>query len=64
MIAIILRRSTSLALVTDKNSLEFSINDNGEHYLDLAYTLLFLKIKVLKNTNSDLGAKDNVAPIN
>ena len=42
----------------------FFVTGNGEHYLDLAYTLLHLKIKVLKNNNSDLVDTDNVGPVN
>ena len=53
-----------IASVTDIIPVEFYIGGSGEHYLGLAYTLLHLKIKVLKNNKSDLVDTDNVTSIN
>lgn len=52
-----------LASLTDKTPIEFYISGNGEHYIDLAHTILHLRIQVRKNTGS-LVATDIVAPIN
>ncbi|KAF8789562.1 hypothetical protein HNY73_007492 [Argiope bruennichi] len=54
-----------VASLSDTAPIEFYINGNGEHYLDLAHSILHLQIKILKkNNNSALGDNDNVAPIN
>lgn len=52
-----------LASLTDKTPIEFYISGNGEHYLDLAHTILHLRIQVQKN-GGNLAATDIVAPIN
>lgn len=52
-----------LASLSDKTPIEFYISGNGEHYLDLAHTILHLRIQVQKNTGN-LAATDVVAPIN
>lgn len=53
-----------LASLTDKTPLEFLISGNGEHYLDLAHTLLHLKFKIKKENGGSLAEGDDVAPIN
>lgn len=52
-----------LASLSDKTPIEFYISGNGEHYLDLAHTILHLRLQVQKNTGN-LVAADVVAPIN
>lgn len=49
--------------LTDKTPIEFYISDNGEYYLDLAHTILHLRIQVKKN-GGNLAPQDVVAPIN
>lgn len=50
--------------LTDKTPIEFHISGSGENYIDLAHTILHLRIKILKKPNTNLVAADNVAPIN
>ncbi|GBO29575.1 Uncharacterized protein F54H12.2 [Araneus ventricosus] len=49
----------------DKAPIEFLISGNGEHYLDLAHTILHLQVKIVKKAaNAVLTDTDHVAPIN
>jgi hypothetical protein len=50
--------------ISEKNPIEFYISGSGEHYLDLAYTILHTRIKITKKNGADLAATDHVAPIN
>ncbi|GFR13527.1 uncharacterized protein F54H12.2 [Trichonephila clavata] len=50
-----------LASLSDTTPLEFYISGNGEHYLDLAHSIL--QIKILKKNNSVIGDNDHVAPL-
>lgn len=53
-----------IAALTHQTPVEFYITGNGDQYLDLAHTLLHLRIKVTKKNGTDLVAEDVVAPIN
>ncbi|GFV05402.1 uncharacterized protein F54H12.2 [Trichonephila clavipes] len=53
-----------LASLSDSGPLEFYISGNGEHYLDLAHSILHLQIKILKKNDSVIGDNDHVAPLN
>lgn len=53
-----------IASLTDQTPVEFYVSGNGEHYLDLAHTLLHLRIKILKKNDANLADTDNVAPLN
>ena len=53
-----------ISSLSDKTPLEFSSTSTGEHYLDLAHSILHLQIRVLKTNGNDLEANDSVAPIN
>jgi hypothetical protein len=50
--------------LSDKTPIEFYISGNGEHYLDLAHTILHIRLKVTKKNGSDLADADAVAPVN
>lgn len=53
-----------LSSISENAPIEFYISGNGEHYLDLAHSILHIQIKILKRNNSILADADNVAPIN
>lgn len=53
-----------LSSLSDKTPIEFYISGNGEHYLDLAHSILHLQIRIVKTSGLDLVAADEVAPIN
>lgn len=53
-----------LASLTDNTPIEFYVSSNGEQYLDLAHTILHLRIKIQKSSGAALDANDDVAPIN
>ncbi|GBO12257.1 Uncharacterized protein F54H12.2 [Araneus ventricosus] len=54
-----------ISSLTDKAPIEFLISGNGEHYLDLAHTILHLQVKIVKKAaNAVLTDTDHVAPIN
>ncbi|GFR17706.1 uncharacterized protein F54H12.2 [Trichonephila clavata] len=53
-----------VASLSDKTPIEFYVSGSGEHYLDLAHTLLHLQVKIKKRNGTILGAPDQVAPIN
>lgn len=52
-----------IASLAEKSPIEFYISGSGEYYLDLAHTILNLKVKIVKKNGSDLIATDHVAPI-
>lgn len=52
-----------VASLGDKSPIEFFISGSGEYYLDLAYTILNLKVKITKKNGNDLEEADHVAPI-
>ncbi|KAF8784261.1 hypothetical protein HNY73_009965 [Argiope bruennichi] len=53
-----------VASLTDNSPLEFFISGNGDQYLDLAHSILHLKIKVVKKNGTNLQNTDHIAPIN
>ncbi|GFR30401.1 uncharacterized protein F54H12.2 [Trichonephila clavata] len=53
-----------VASLSHKTPIEFYVSGSGEHYLDLAHTLLHLQVKIKKRNGTILGAPDQVAPIN
>lgn len=52
-----------VATLGDKSPIEFYVSWSGEYYLDLAYTILNLKVKILKKNGSNLEDTDHVAPV-
>jgi hypothetical protein len=48
----------------NENPLEFYINGNGTHYLDLNSSYLYVKAKIVRQDGTDLIATDKVAPGN
>ena len=53
-----------IAPVTDSGPVEFTINGDSEHYLDLINTYVHVQVKVLKPDDKDLGPADIVLPVN
>ncbi|GBO02078.1 Uncharacterized protein F54H12.2 [Araneus ventricosus] len=53
-----------VASLSDKTPIEFYVSGSGEHYLDLAHTLLHLQVKIKKKNGTAIGNPDQVAPIN
>ena len=52
-----------VASLGEKAPIDFFISGSGEFYLDLAYTILNLKVKIVKKNGSDLVETDHVAPL-
>lgn len=52
-----------VASLSEKSPIEFYISGSGEYYLDLAYTILNLKVKIVKINGTDIADTDHVAPI-
>ena len=52
-----------MASLVEKAPTEFYVNGSGEFYLDLAYTILNLKVKIVKKNRSDIIDTDYVAPL-
>ena len=50
--------------VADGNQITFSVSGQGDQYVDLARTLLNLKIQILKADGTVFPATDNVGPVN
>ena len=44
--------------------IEFDIKGQGEHYMDLSQTYLFVRFKVTKADHADLGADTQTTPVN
>ncbi|GFT67252.1 uncharacterized protein NPIL_535251 [Nephila pilipes] len=53
-----------VATLSHKTPIEFYVSGSGEHYLDLAHTLLHLQVKVKKKNGQSITETDQVAPIN
>ena len=53
-----------VATLTDDGPIEFHVPSSAEDYIDLGRTLLYLKLKVLQNDGTALGANAHVAPAN
>ena len=50
--------------VTDSGPVEFVINGDSEHYLDLVNTFIHVQVKVLKPDNTTLTNTSQVLPVN
>jgi len=53
-----------LTTVADDSPIEFEINGNGEDYIDLANTMLYVRAKITRADGTNLQAADVVAPAN
>lgn len=53
-----------VASLTDESPIEFYVSGTGENYIDLAHTMLHLRIKITKANGTNLAEGDNVGPIN
>ena len=53
-----------LTTVADDSPIEFEINGNGEDYIDLANTMLYVRAKITRVDGTNLQAADVVAPAN
>ena len=52
-----------VASLGEKSPIEFYLSGSGEFYLDLAYTILNLKVKIVKKNGSDIIDTDHVGPL-
>jgi hypothetical protein len=50
--------------LTSEGPIDFYVPAAGDDYLDLAHTMLFLRVKITKSDGTALTATDNVAPVN
>ena len=50
--------------ITDHGPIEFNVSGNGEEYLDLAKTQLFVKAKITKANGTALDPNMQVGPVN
>ncbi|GBM27869.1 hypothetical protein AVEN_216368-1 [Araneus ventricosus] len=53
-----------VASLSENSPLEFFISCNGDQYLDLAYSILHLQIKVVKKNGGIIENAKYIAPIN
>jgi len=53
-----------LTTVGDGSPIEFDIAGNGEDYIDLANTMLYVQAKITQQDGSDLGGDARVGPVN
>ena len=53
-----------LTSVGDDSPIEFEINGNGEDYIDLAYTMLYVQAKITLMNNNNIAADTAVGPVN
>lgn len=53
-----------LAPLTEQSAIEFFIPGDGDRYLDLNNTLIYLEVSIVKGDGTDLIAADNVGLIN
>jgi len=54
----------SLTTVGDGSPIEFDIAGNGEDYIDLANTMLYVQVKITKQDGSVLDDDAHVGPVN
>ena len=52
-----------VASLSEKSPLEFFASASGEDYLDLAHTILNLKVKIVKKNGADIASTEHVAPL-
>ena len=52
--------------LTDQGPIEFYVSGNGNEYIDLMNTMLYMKVRIVKGDGTPLGAEeqDQVAPVN
>ena len=53
-----------LAAVGDDSPIEFEINGNGEDYIDLANTMLYVRAKITRMNNNNIADDTPVGPVN
>jgi len=53
-----------LTSVGDDSPIEFEINGNGEDYIDLANTMLYVQAKITRMNNNNIAADAAVGPVN
>ena len=53
-----------LTSVGDDSPIEFEINGNGEDYIDLANTMLYVRAKVVRMNGNNIGDDTPVGPVN
>ena len=53
-----------LANIHDGGPVEFNISGNGEDYMDLSQSYLYVKVKIVKPDGTNLKNDDKVAPVN
>lgn len=52
-----------LANIRDGGPVEFNISGNGEDYIDLSSSYLYVKVKITKSDGFALAADDHMAPV-
>jgi len=50
--------------VGDDSPIEFEINGNGEDYIDLANTMLYVRAKITRMNNANIADDTPVGPVN
>jgi len=53
-----------LTSVGDDSPIEFEINGNGEDYIDLANTMLYVRAKITRMNNANIADDTPVGPVN
>jgi hypothetical protein len=53
-----------ISSLEDHSPVEFDIKGNGEDYIDLAQTYLYVKVKIIQGNGANLEADAKVGPIN
>ncbi|XP_031342035.1 uncharacterized protein F54H12.2-like [Photinus pyralis] len=53
-----------LSSLSDDAPIEFVVPGNGNDYLDLSHTMLYVTAKIVQQDDTPLGADDVVAPVN
>ena len=53
-----------LTSVGDDSPIEFEINGNGEDYIDLANTMLYVRAKTSRMNNANIADDTPVGPVN
>jgi len=54
----------ALTSVGDDSPIEFEINGNGEDYIDLANTMLYVRAKITRMNNTNIADDTPVGPVN
>jgi len=53
-----------LTTVGDDSPIEFEINANGEDYIDLANTMLYVRTKIVRMNGNNIANNTPVGPVN